>query len=356
MISKAKYITCLILFMATTGYRSSITVAQPSLFLPDRVYQVGVRAMLLKDESRDNRTLQTFIWYPALVTEDTKPPYAPDESGAPYPLVIYSHGYGAASTEARGDIEYLVSQGFVVAGIDHRDPATDRWAAFINRPLDILFLLNRIAELEDDPLADVVNTDTVGIWGGSMGAYTAVAVSGARVDPSHFQDWCPTYENDPNYNLNFDSCRLLSDWDNLLSYHEQVNTPSTDALWEATTDERIRAVLGTAPCFAQMFGETGLAETHIPIFIIGGTADRVCPYDIDSVYIYDNIGSDDRYLVALQDRDHSGAFSEPNLIISYAAAFFGHYLQDKTDYAQYLLPESADIFQNVTLESQLAGQ
>jgi len=355
MIVKAKYIIALMLLLVVS-FAPAVTTAQQSPFLPNREYQVGIRAALLKDESRDSRTLQTFIWYPALVSEDTKPPYLPDTASAPYPVVIYSHGYGAASTEAREDIAYLASQGFVVVGIDHRDPATDRWAAFINRPLDVLFVLNYLSTLEDDPLAEIIDIEHVGIWGSSMGAYTAVAVSGARVNPAHFQDWCPTYENDPNFKLNFDSCNLLNNWDTLMEYHEQFHVPSTDILWEATTDNRIQAVLGTAPCFAQIYGEEGLAQTTIPVFIIGGTADQVCPYDIDSVYIYDHVGSSDRYLVSLQDRDHNGAFSEPGLIISYASAFFGYYLKGETDYAQYLMPETADVFKDVTLISELDEQ
>lgn len=355
IMTKAKLTFSIAFYLMLLGFVLSPVNAQSSPFFEDGDYQVGVRAMLLTDESRDDRKLQAYIWYPAQIAEGANPPFPADNTRAPYPLIIYSHGYGASTTEAVGDIQHLVSQGFVVAGVDHHDPTSDKWLAFINRPLDILFLLNQITALkDDDPLAGIVDTNNVGIWGGSMGAYTAVAVSGARVDPNHFQEWCPTYEDDPNFSLNFDSCKLLTDWDKLLAYHEQYNEASNEDLWAATTDERIHAVLGTATCFEQMFGEAGLAAISIPIFIIAGTADHTCPYDIDAVYLYDHVSSSDRYLVSLQDRDHAGSFAEPGLTLHYASAFFGYYLRSQTDYAQYMLPESAEAFNDVTLELQLS--
>jgi len=77
MTVKAKYIISLMLLLVVS-FAPAITTAQQSPFLPNREYQVGIRAILLKDENRDNRTLQTFIWYPALVPKDAKPPYLPD--------------------------------------------------------------------------------------------------------------------------------------------------------------------------------------------------------------------------------------------------------------------------------------
>src|SRR5690349_14471126 len=110
----------------------------------DGTYKVGVRVLHLSDASRDNRALDAYVWYPALVSTDAPRPYAPDTSGAPYPLVIFSHGFGQYSSEgANMFINHLVSQGFVVAGVDHTD-LTDLWPwahmeALINRPLDVLF-------------------------------------------------------------------------------------------------------------------------------------------------------------------------------------------------------------------------
>src|SRR5688572_8968965 len=112
------------------------------------VYQVGVQILNLIDESRDGREIQTFVWYPALVSDDAPLPYPPDDSGAPYPLIIFSHGGGGAPLDGMDlFINHLVSQGFVVAAPSHEDTA-ETWRAVIDRPLDVLLVLNHLAELE----------------------------------------------------------------------------------------------------------------------------------------------------------------------------------------------------------------
>ena len=73
---------------------SPVSVAGP--------YQIGIQILALTDESREDRALTAYVWYPALVADDAPRPYPPDDSGAPYPLIIYSHGYGDSPTESLG--------------------------------------------------------------------------------------------------------------------------------------------------------------------------------------------------------------------------------------------------------------
>jgi len=170
--------------------------------------------------------------------------------------------------------------------------------------------------------------------GASFGAYTALAVSGARIDPVNFSAFCPTYIDDPNYKFNFDSCNLLDSWDKLLGYHDQFDPPSTDALWAATTDDRIKAIFRVAPCFGQMYGEDGLAAATLPAFIVGGTADHTCPYDIDAAYIYQHLGFGGSLFGFAQRRDHAASFSVPISSRLTLPRFFGYYLQGISDYAK----------------------
>jgi predicted dienelactone hydrolase len=99
-----------------------------------------------------------------------------------------------------------------------------------------------------------------------------------------------------------------------------------------------------------MFGQDGLASVTVPVFIIGGTSDEFCNYDYDVAYFYETVGSSDRYLVSLKDASHRAVIQASDVIIHYATAFFGYYLQGKTDYTQYMTPESAEAFNDVTLE------
>jgi predicted dienelactone hydrolase len=73
--------------------------------------------------------------------------------------------------------KHLVSHGFVVAGVNHQD-TSEGWRALVDRPLDILFLLNQLANLEDDPLAGMIDTDNVGVMGYSFGGYTTIDIGG----------------------------------------------------------------------------------------------------------------------------------------------------------------------------------
>lgn len=312
-------------------------------------YQVGIQIMALTDESRDDRNLQTYIWYPALVSEDAPRPYAPDDSGAPYPLVIFSHGGGGAATEGVDlFIEHLVSQGFVVAGVDHRDPSN--WQGMVDRPLDVLFLLNQLADLEaDHPLAGIIDTSKVGVIGSSFGGYTSLALGGGRVNPTHLLEWCADESNAEGVAY----CGMINNWDELSAYHDQVQPASEDNLWIATTDERIAAVLPMVPCMGQAFTEAGLESVAVPTLIIAGTLDSQCPRASESDFMYAHVGAADRYLVTIDRPGHIEALEE-DVVRHYATSFFGYYLQGKADYAAYLTPESAEAFGNLEFEATLA--
>ena len=170
MVQKAKFTVLMLLCGLMLGLALPSLAAQSvkSPVAQDGPYQIGVRITKLTDASRDNRLLQTTVWYPALVSKNGPRPYPPDTSGAPYPLIIYSHGYAGNSLEAiRIYIDHLVSQGFVVAALDHQD-VTDlgfrpHANALIDRPLDVLFLLNQLADLKDDALVGMMDTDNVGM-------------------------------------------------------------------------------------------------------------------------------------------------------------------------------------------------
>jgi len=82
--------------------------------------------------------LTAFVWFSRAHRQRCQTALSADTSGGKYPLIIYSHGGNAAVTEAADMIKELVSKGFVIAGVNHYD-TTDKWQAFINRPLDVLF-------------------------------------------------------------------------------------------------------------------------------------------------------------------------------------------------------------------------
>src|SRR5450432_92941 len=111
----------------------------------------------------------------------------PDASGAPYPLLLYSHGLMGSRWEDPGVFLHLASHGFVVASIDHT--CDSQPTCLIDRPLDILFVLDQLAGLSTGDLAGMIASDNAGVLGVSYGGYTALATTGARIDPDYFLNW-----------------------------------------------------------------------------------------------------------------------------------------------------------------------
>jgi dienelactone hydrolase len=193
----------------------------PSTFGP---YPVGVRTIHLEDPTRPTedgapRPLEIEIWYPA--TEDARDAepftYAIEDvlrpevlaeipgtfnvaieteavrdasmrdDGAPFPLVMFSHGSSGVRMQSTYLTVPLASHGYVVISADHHgNTLSDAilaggqneetlLQAFADRPIDLRLMLDHMQALPaDDPLSGRVDAHTVGVAGHSFGALTAV--------------------------------------------------------------------------------------------------------------------------------------------------------------------------------------
>ncbi|MFC1961378.1 alpha/beta hydrolase family protein [Chloroflexota bacterium] len=138
------------------------------------------------DETREDRELRIRIWYPAIIPEGVgieEETYGGhidaelDSSGARYPLILFSHWYTSSSINDFKLFKHLASHGFIVASIDHR--CDSKPTCLVDRPMDVLFALDQIAQETEDRFAGVVDTDHAGVMGISFGGYTALAAAGA---------------------------------------------------------------------------------------------------------------------------------------------------------------------------------
>jgi hypothetical protein len=186
-------------------------------------HPIGVRTMTIVDRnrpdilntreggaiSRYDRPLTLEIWYPAVLGPGQKPggEYqvvardpniratlvgqavrdAAPESGAPFPLVIISHGYPGSRFLLSHLGENLASKGYVAVSIDHTDSTYVDQKAFAstlyNRPFDQQFVLGEIdrQSRSSDPamfLRGLVDASRAGIIGYSMGGYGVVNLIG----------------------------------------------------------------------------------------------------------------------------------------------------------------------------------
>jgi dienelactone hydrolase len=142
------------------------------------------------------RALQTSIWYPAppgsspIDTGTGGVDNAPlDGSGAPYPILMFSHGSCGYPNQSTFLAERLASYGFVVVAPPHPGntlsdfPACgsgpNQLASFIERPQDILFVLDAMLAANADsssPFFGAIDANRIGMSGHSFGGLTVYLV------------------------------------------------------------------------------------------------------------------------------------------------------------------------------------
>lgn len=291
------------------------------------------------DASRNDREVSVMVWYPAKLPENAEPSdynidAEPDLSGAPYPLILSSSKVGSYFGA------HLATHGFVVVGIkgiDSYDPWNDN---LFSQPLDILFALDQVASAPLEGLEGMINAELVGVMGYSFDGYNSLAMSGARVDPEYYLSLCANAANLqpplPDWAIKL-YCAPANRWGEFSANAGSRLTTSDDGLWQAMTDERIRAVIPMAPEGAMLFGERGLAAVNRPTMILVGTDDTGCDYNRESVFIFNHIGTSDKTLISFIGETHDMLFSdEPYLKIKhFVTAFFGYHLQGQEEYAEY---------------------
>ncbi len=292
-------------------------------------YAVGTQELTFIDESRDARDIDVTVWYPAV--EDGSDA-APDLNGAPYPVIIYSHGRGSIAhrKELAPLISHLVSHGFVVAAPMHN--WEEKGLTIVYRPLDVLFVIDQLIGLDDNNPAGMMNLDQLGVMGYSMGAITALQMAGVRPDREYLNAYCADH---------LDSLICLPESEIALadSANTQFATQDENGLWYVPTHRNIRAVAAMAPIFAPIFGERGLAAAHVPVLLMAPTQEEIGNYERDAVFMFNHLGSQDTYLISFIGDHHTfgyGADSANPRIEHFMTAYFGYYLQGREDYAQYL--------------------
>ncbi|MCC7208201.1 MAG: alpha/beta fold hydrolase [Anaerolineae bacterium] len=286
-------------------------------------YAVGMRTFAI-DEGTDN-ALHGIIWYPALNPLKLDPAYAypisvgpgmvihlnghaledppPDMTGAPYPLVFLSHGFGVRAATYAFLNEHLASQGFVVMAVDYPevwDPQFSQiWAAFVNRPIALNRLIAYADEVSTDagPYAGLFNTDHFALMGHSMGGYTSLAGAGARIDTEAYAAACS--ENPTGTDAWV--CPVV-----VPKIGEMASLAGFDAppegLWPSWGDSRVNAVIDMA-FGSNLVPQAGVTGVTAPLLTMIGTDDTLVGYD-QAIAVYHDVGSDQKALVTFKGAGH----------------------------------------------------
>jgi predicted dienelactone hydrolase len=304
-------------------------------------YRVGVREFSAQDTSRDGREVGIRVWYPALWPEGetnkrTIPKADPDLSGAPYPLILSSAKVGAILAP------YLVTHGFVWAGVTRID-TYELWnAEMIEQPLDILFALDQVASDPPKELEGMIDAEHAGALGYSFDGTNALVLGGTRIDPEFYLAQCASADATAEAILslfpNRYQCAGASEWDEFAAHAGEAITISENGLWQPITDARIRAVMPLAGEGWLLFGDRGLAAVDRPTLILVATQDELYA---ENTLIYELLGTPDKALISFVGQDHMMVY-DPEMVARmahFAVAFFGYHLQGREELAQYFSEE-----------------
>lgn len=213
-----------------------------------------------------------------------------------YPLIIVSHGYPGNRFLMSHLAENLASKGYVVASIDHRDSTYRDKSAFgstlVNRSLDQTFVLNEMARLSGEDssfLNGLVDTDTTGLIGYSMGGYGAVITAGGGVTQAAVDyAW-----GGPHGTLD-------------------VHLSGSDS-HNALPDARIKTAIAFAPWGLKLgfWNAETLKGVQIPMMFIAGSVDDVSGYEPGVKSIWQAATGVDRALLTFENANHNAGAPMP---------------------------------------------
>jgi predicted dienelactone hydrolase len=275
-------------------------------------------------------------------------------AGAPYPLLIISHGFPGSRYQLSYLGENLASKGYVVAAIHHTDSvfedvgAAGVASALLNRSRDILFVIDDMVRLnnENDLLKGLIDAENVGLIGysfGGLGAMNAMGVGLSTLAGTLVPGG------------------VLGE--------QQVSNPNLIG------DPRIKAAVLFAPfggdlAFAgapglSFWNDDALQAINVPTFWVVGSNDDVSIYEA-VVRLFEASTNSERYLLTYDNAYHNVAPNPPpadvrdladyeryadpvwdesklnNLNQHFVTAFFGRYLKGEASFAAYLDVPVAD--------------
>ncbi len=321
----------------------------------------------LRDRSR-NRMIPTHIYIPTAT-----PSTSPEDPSAPFPLIVISHGVASDRSSFAYLAEHLASYGFAVAVLEHPGSNAERVERyltglagpleakeFINRPLDIKFLLDELEYMtkSNSDLQGKLNLQQVGAIGHSFGGYTVLSLAGANINFQQLQKDCASDISSFNLSL-FLQCQVTE----LAAQDYQLQ------------DERIKAVLAINPLSSSIFGESEVSQIQVPVMLVASSQDIATPIVSEQVRPFTWLATPNKYLVLIENATHFSALAAPtpdNDVLPIPAALLGPnpapvydylkimnvafwqtHLLNRPEYAFYLQPSYAKYLSQAPLNLSL---
>ena len=247
---------------------------------------VGFQRVTVPDS--DQKPREIGIWYPAdaIASAEALGLYrhtvALDAAvvGDQLPLVIILHGIQGSFASHHHTAVALADSGFVVAAITHGDDIS-----LVERPRHVRRVLDYL--LTDWPARDRLSPTRIGIYGFSVGGFTALVTVGGVPDLSRIPSYCAQYPDRV--------CVMLR--------QRNVDTSVPAAAW--VHDSRIKAAIVAAPTLAFTFTAPALAPITVPIQLWRAANDQITPHPRAAEAIYTALPTRPAYVVV----PHAGHFA-----------------------------------------------
>lgn len=227
-----------------------------------------------------DRNIDFNIWYPAepggaAVTVGGNGVFygSPAGRGAPhqsghFPVIIISHGAGGNAGQFGWIASTLAATGYVVIlpnhpGTTSGDADAEAAVRVWERPADVSAVLDELSAHPDD--YPFIDQDRVAVLGLSAGGYTALALSGARIDPIKLQNFCDGTDHG------------MSDCSFLAHFGVDLHTLDLSPAARDLGDPRIRAAVVIDPGIVSTLTEASLSQIEIPMFIINLGNEELVP-------------------------------------------------------------------------------
>ncbi|AFY50153.1 putative dienelactone hydrolase [Nostoc sp. PCC 7524] len=318
----------------------------------------------LNDLSRDRR-LPVDLYLPTTTAESA--------IKQPFPLVVISHGVASDRYTFAYLAEHLASYGFAVAVLEHPGSNAKRFQQyfaglaeppepkeFIDRPLDIKFLLDELQRREsfDPKLKGKLNFEQVGAIGQSFGGYTVLASAGAKFNFEELRQECQPDNSNLNVSLILQCQATQLVLDNYV-----------------LQDERIKAIIAINPVNSAIFGERGISQIQVPVMLVAGSQDIFAPPVPEQIRPFTWLTNPNKYLALIENSTHFTFIGEspaesnvlpvpdgllgPDRAVAYSylkalsVAFLETNLRDRTEYRVYLQPSYAQYISTSPLNLSL---
>jgi len=227
--------------------------------------------------------------------------YRPTTSN-PTPIILISGGLGGDRNHFKDLAQHLASQGFTAVVLDHPGSNAQRQRDFfkglysenfdsqdfIDRPLDISFVLDELTQRNASEFNNQLNLQQVGMFGYSLGGTAALALAGATINFNQLEQDCGTQVNIINIAILY-QCRALE----LPRQNYQLK------------DDRIKAIFLFVPSSKHIYGTQGISHVRIPIFWQATNEDIITPLILEQVPMFNALPSHQKYLAVSQGLPHT---------------------------------------------------